>query len=986
MYLRDTYWTANVIIYLLYKKGDEKMRAIENVIQRLGYQNSKKLFYLSEIDNCTELSWHDRRVLRELAPYAVYVVEGRIFTVFFDDLNSRDDVEIQGKIWNAQMPIVISDEGNYIKIYNGKSMFLNTDKKIRLRDIAEFDGNQCDEKNPFSYWNVTNSMSLGLYESSVGKKNLNEFLIDNLTYITKKLKDEYKISFANKLMLRILFIRYLIDRGVNIGYMGLNGDVAFSQKTFLEIIQDKDRFFELVKYLKERFNGNLFEVDEEKEKSEITKEALLMLHRFLTAEEEMKTGQLCLFPFYDFNIIPIELISNIYEILLGKERKNKDKAFYTPEYLVDYIVNRTVGEYLVKEKECKILDPSCGSGIFLVKSLQKILERNTDTNGFLSDKDKINALVKENIYGIDYNEEAVDVTIFSIYVTLFDYQDPKSLQQFILPLLKNENIFFGDFFDEERTKSIKDVDFKFILGNPPWGSVPQKNYKEYCKNKKIIAQDGEICVAFLEKVQEIGRSHTECSLVIPSKILYKGKNPSISLRQRLLSNTQVEQVLEISSVRKQIFKGAVAPAAVLAFLCKESTPHHKVEYISLKPNKYLKLFGIIMIEPDDVKYVNQTLFLENDDLWKILVYGGYWDFEILNSIRKEYKTINDIAEEYQLKLNKGLQDHEGDKNDSSHLCGRKILNSDKAIDHFYLNDNEYSIFRKEKIHRPRESKIFEAPYVLFKKGLDCSDYSIRAVYTDKDFLYRETINCIKGDKKNEQILLNLCGLLNSKLFSYFNLMLGSSAGIEREQVFLEELADYPYRYSEELVKLVREMQKEECSEKRDKIQERLNKCVMKMYGLQDNCFVDYILSIQIPMLCGTYREIKCDETMMKAYVSILSGIWDEHFEKSEVHYAITIYPDIKGKFAAVQAKLSFETQTENICVVDNVDEDVSLLTNFMIYQLNDCFYQTKNIVAFSEDSFVIVKSIEAKNWHPAMAVKDSHKVLNAVLLGKEDCI
>ena len=57
---------------------------------------------------------------------------------------------------------------------------------------------------------------------------------------------------------------------------------------------------------------------------------------------------------------------------------------------------------------------------------------------------------------------------------------------------------------------------------------------------------------------------------------------------------------------------------------------------------------------------------------------------------------------------------------------------------------------------------------------------------------------------------------------------------------------------------------------------------------------------------------------------------------------------------------------------------------FMIYQLNDCFYQTKDVVEFSEDSFVIVKSIEAKNWHPALAIKDSQKVLNAVLLGMED--
>lgn len=73
-------------------------------------------------------------------------------------------MELHGKIWNAQMPIIISDEGNYIRIYNGKSMDLGVDKKIRLRDIVTYDLSQCDEKNTFSYWNVTNSLSLDLYE------------------------------------------------------------------------------------------------------------------------------------------------------------------------------------------------------------------------------------------------------------------------------------------------------------------------------------------------------------------------------------------------------------------------------------------------------------------------------------------------------------------------------------------------------------------------------------------------------------------------------------------------------------------------------------------------------------------------------------------------------------------------------------------------------------------------------------------------------
>lgn len=194
------------------------MSTIGTVIHSLGYHNSKKLFYLSEFDKCTDLSWHDRRVLCELAPYAAYVIDGHVLTVFFNDLNSRTDVNLHGKIWNAQVPVVISNEGNCIRIYNGKSINLGNDKEIKLRDIIAYDLSECDEKNAFSYWNVTNSLSLELYEKSMNKKSLDEFLIDNLRYITKKLKNEYKISFANKLMLRILFIRYLIDRRYTVNH------------------------------------------------------------------------------------------------------------------------------------------------------------------------------------------------------------------------------------------------------------------------------------------------------------------------------------------------------------------------------------------------------------------------------------------------------------------------------------------------------------------------------------------------------------------------------------------------------------------------------------------------------------------------------------------------------------------------------------------------------------------------------------------------
>lgn len=69
-------------------------------------------------------------------------------------------------------------------------------------------------------------------------------------------------------ILRILFIRYLIDRGIFIGYRGLDDDIEMSKENFLHIVQNKNDLLGLFRYLKEKFNGNLFAVDENKEKQD----------------------------------------------------------------------------------------------------------------------------------------------------------------------------------------------------------------------------------------------------------------------------------------------------------------------------------------------------------------------------------------------------------------------------------------------------------------------------------------------------------------------------------------------------------------------------------------------------------------------------------------------------------------------------------------------------------------------------------------------
>src|SRR5436853_3249897 len=143
--------------------------------------------------------------------------------------------------------------------------------------------------------------------------------------------------------------------------------------------------------------------------------------------EDIEANQLSLFEFYDFSIIPIEFISNVYELFIGQDNQKEAGAYYTPLFLVDYILKETVERKLNQtdsELSCKVLDPACGSGIFLVETLRKIIEKYIIVSGIEIKSEKfktaIKNIAKENNFAIDKDLSAVQRAEINIYLTLLD--------------------------------------------------------------------------------------------------------------------------------------------------------------------------------------------------------------------------------------------------------------------------------------------------------------------------------------------------------------------------------------------------------------------------------------------------------------------------------------------------------------------------------------------------------------------------------------
>ena len=969
---------------------------IENLISNLGFSSSKNLVYKNGFIN-QNISKHDIKILNEINPFAVYLVDNKPFVLFIESSISDSNLKnISKLVWNSQIPVAFVCDSNSVKIFNGKSMDFET--KI-LNEIGADKINNFTHESEFSFYKISDPLFWDKYEKAYSQLHLNEYLLKNIMSLTDVLKNTYKIKFATKLVLRLIFIRYLIDRGVDLDYNNFSCNVDKSQQALLTVCKDKEQLYKLFQHLKDKFNGNLFELGDEITDLSLISDVFELLSEFLSGDIDLGSGQRSLFAMYDFKIIPVELISNIYEILLGKETRDKDNAFYTPNYLAEYILDKTTLAFLKSSKKYKILDPSCGSGIFLVNSFKRMIDINIGANLFCDDDELLQNILKNNIYGIDINEDAIDVTIFSLYLTVLDYKNPKSLSCFKLPNLKNKNLVVTDFFDDRKLESFKNIEFDFIIGNPPWGSVSDGMHLQYCKEHghDKRQQNKEICRSFVFRAKDFSSKNTVCSFILHSKILYTQKEPSRRFRQYLLKETKILDIVEMSSVRKLVFKNANAPAAIITFNYDNENDNlkNRIAYTSLKPNMFFKLFSIIVVEKYDVKYVPQSLLYKNDWAWKTIVYGFSRDIENISNLKNRFESLGKMLCEQSPKIimGEGVQYLDGDMKDATHLYGKYMLDSKNGVDHFCVNRQNMVKFNKTKIHRPRDKKLFEPPYSINSRGVNCDNYRMRAVCTEEKFICKHAMYIIKGSDTQKNILNTVTALLNSSFYSYLNLMLGSSIGIEREQRSMKEVLTFPYIYSKEIDNQSDYITNCINAENKDVVNlildrdietelKKLDMLILKEFDLQDNAFIDYTLNIQIPELTNSkedniYRIVTSHE--LKAYAQCFAEQFTFIYNKVGKGVCIKLYPEVLKRYVVFEVEITDTINNVETIVNSAPKENMELFTRIIRHDYNEMFHQIRDVIHFSENSFYIIKPNNYKYWHPAIAQMDLDDVLDHIL-------
>ena len=383
-----------------------------------------------------------------------------------------------------------------------------------------------------------------------------------------------------------------------------------------------------------------------------------------------------------------------------------------------------------------------------------------------------------------------------------------------------------------------------------------------------------------------------------------------------------------------------------------------------------------------------------------MVYGSRLDFQLLRRLKEDYRSIGQvISDNERFVIGTGLHYGKVEEYDSSTLMGRNIIEA-QGIHSFFINPCEFSIFMRERVSRIRDQRIFIAPMLLVRKGLNTNNLTMRGAISSKDLLFKDGVTSIKVNKDQDvQILYDLLSVMSSELCSYYAIHTFSSVGVEREQVKDYEKYSIPYLEldSKDIVVQIEALKKKQNSQLlidpkiEGQINEHLsvlNNRIFEYIELSDmeKATLEYSMTINLPMITnsGTNRYIaerlKYKDSYLHDYASIFEKRFRRIFDKLDKFFSIEIW--YSQQIVGMIFKIMPSVQNERIKWIDKQSEAIGIIP-FLIRlgteKLTDQLFFQKDIRGFEEDQFYIFKTNEKHLWHKAIGYLDVEYFIDAIL-------
>ena len=665
-------------------------------------------------------------------------------------------------------------------------------------------------------------------ESFKSEERADFLLLENLKSVRQHLRElSLADTWSHDLLARIIFVQFLFDRKDAQNRAALNpqkleelrenGVLQGSYASLAGLLTSYDDTYALFRWLNDRFNGDLFpgkgqtaqerEAEWKAEQDNVRPQHLQRLSQFVEGRLEIRRGQYCLWKQYAFDAVPLDLISSIYEEFVT----DAVSAHYTPSHVVDLMLDRVL-PWEGEEWNLKVLDPSCGSGIFLVKSYQRLICRwkaahraQNDAGTEISPR-ALREILENNLFGVDKHPNAIRVASFSLYLAMCDEIDPRHYwsdeDRVSFPPLRDKTLVNADFFEEKsgfRTKEEAEI-YDLVIGNPPWGDTTMNTAAiGWAKDHKWEVANKDFGFLFMAKSMALTKPDGfVCMIQSASALLYNRSEPAKLLQERVFQDwKRVDCVVNLAAFALQkLIKNVKIPICILSFQNCEADGG-AFWYECPKPFYSDEDKSRIMVDFSQMHEVFPRELAQEPWLWSALMWGGARDRALLRKMQV-YPCIEKLKELELVKrregLNRGNQQKERPELVGCHILeGEDFPLSNRLIlkaETLPLNQNPWI-----DAHASTHLDAFELPQLIVKRSwLKAKKrFQARIVKTEgaQGILCSKSYDSAHIPDHLEGVLEAAAATYNSLWANYFLFLTSGSFAFERPKPLAVEIRSLP---------------------------------------------------------------------------------------------------------------------------------------------------------------------------------------------------
>ena len=1000
---------------------------LNKVIKTLGFENGDLHDASDNPINLTGDDWLNKSdwliSANEAKADKVLFIDNNPVVVFAHCDTKNEIKEKFNRIWCLSRPrILFLESPGEISVIDLAQAPIEPDKDVHTLNILKRTSDRLEELQNFNYENIKSGRAFNEKFDDLNTSNRADFALINDLRIVKAelLHDGLDYSPVHKLITRSIFIRYLEDRNIltydyyktiakesdrwqnlldNTSSEELF-DFSNTNSLYARVLQSKSFTYALFEKLMSDFNGDMF-YDIDTERGEVTDNHLNKLRGLLFGDVGIQRK--LFFYSYKFNIIPLSLISSICEEfyhnepISENERKNNAKktgAFYTPPVLVEFLLSRILTTNVLKTKP-RILDPACGSGIFLVEAFRRIVRL------YVKEEKKLNftglkEIIKKQISGIEINEDAARITAFSLNLALLNYLDPPSIIEQIKKKNRLPNLIdFGNPPDNQHFNIIHknnafDLDisklgkFDVIIGNPPWGELNVKNHaqmQKWLNNNNYNIADKESSQAFLFFALHLLKSGGQCSMLVSSGVLF---NPRTEIFRRcFFPEICLKEIFNFIHIRKHTFFNARSPFILIHF-SKESQ-NNFIDYWSIKRSGMLAKTQAIIFTKYDKAFLRKQDILDNRT-WKINWFGRHADVRFNHSLEHLPKITTVVNRKM------SGQGYIPGKNKNRKISNMKTLNFKKVGRYSNLSfiDTPMGFYRFGKFDAYFGKRILINRGIL-EKGYDKGIIISR--YEKKDFCFPSTVGVIKLINDRDDFYFLFLGIFLSSFARYYFFNTSAGWGLWHDEIRFNELLQLPIpddineKKAKKIISIVKELRKlkDVFSQENKKLEKTLDKAVFDLYEFSnlEITLINDFCRVTLPFFYDPYNSLGCKLVIEKGstkwitdYAKCFSEYWQPYLADDEALRA-DLCVAVSNNIIAIEFYIADFVDDWDLTPQEKLWRNIlSKIEEKLTVPFGSLNIFVDGIVQVDLDkSIIIIKRNEKRFWTKSLAYEDAESIM-----------